>query len=342
MDKEKAMTHLTIKKAVCLLLLLILCFSLCSCGDSVSKKPSPSNLGGNTASDAQGNIGAGNEVTGDSVPLSGGTRDNTSHVLVPFADGVECYSCDAAIIDASNSSEGYIMVSYEGSNEKVKLQITGPDSVTYTYNLHGGYEVFPLTSGNGTYTVSIFESVDIAENKYATTMSEMISVDITNEFGPYLYPNQYVNFSADSLPVAEAVSLAASANTDLDVVANVYNYMIENYTYDYEKAATVQSGYLPDVDEIYQAKTGICFDYAAVTATMLRSQSIPTRLEVGYKGEEYHAWISTYIQDIGWINGIIEFDGKTWRLLDPTFAATSSSPKKFIAEDDGYITKYIY
>ena len=139
-------------------------------------------------------------------------------MLVPSADGTECYSCDVAVIDASNSSEGYIMVSYEGTNEKVKLQITGPDSVTYTYNLHGGYEVFPLTAGNGTYTISIFESVDIAANKYATTMSEMISANITNEFGPYLYPNQYVNFTANSLPVAKAAELAKPANNDLDVV----------------------------------------------------------------------------------------------------------------------------
>lgn len=310
------MTHLTMKKAACLLLLLSLCFSICSCKDTGTEN--------------------------SSIPLSKGLRDNTSKVLVPSADGIECYHCDTVVLDASNSSQGYIMVSYEGSNEKVKLQITGPDAITYTYNLFGGYEVFPLTAGNGAYTISIFESVDTASNKYATILSEIISADIINEFGPYLYPNQYVNFTEDSLPVAKAAELAEPANTDLEVVANIYNYITSNFSYDYDKAASIQSGYLPDVDEIYQAKTGICFDFAAITAAMLRSQSIPTRLVVGYKGEEYHAWISTYIRDIGWINGIIEFDGSAWHLLDPTFAATSSNPKKFIAEENDYIAKYIY
>ena len=84
------------------------------------------------------------------------------------------------------------------------------------------------------------------------------------------------------------------------------------------------------------------YDYAAVMATMLRTQAIPTRLEVGYAGEEYHAWISTYIKDKGWINGIIEFDGTSWNMLDPTFASTSDSPKKFIAQKSDYITKYVY
>ena len=118
--------------------------------------------------------------------------------------------------------------------------------------------------------------------------------------------------------------------------------MIRNFTYDYDKAASVKSGYLPVVDEVFQSNTGICFDYAAVMASMLRTQNIPTRLEVGYVGEEYHAWISTYIKDVGWVNGIIEFDGSNWNLLDPTFASTSKSPTNFITEDSKYLTKYVY
>ena len=102
------------------------------------------------------------------------------------------------------------------------------------------------------------------------------------------------------------------------------------------------SGYLPVVDEVFVSQTGICFDYAAVMATMLRSQNIPTRLEVGYVGEEYHAWISIYIKDVGWINGVIEFDGSDWNLLDPTFASASKSPKKFLTKDSNYLTKYVY
>ena len=138
------------------------------------------------------------------------------------------------------------------------------------------------------------------------------------------------------------MELAYSANNELEVVEQVYNYIIDNYTYDYDKAASVVSGYLPVVDEVFVSQTGICFDYAAVMATMLRSQNIPTRLEVGYVGEEYHAWISIYIKDVGWINGVIEFDGSDWNLLDPTFASASKSPKKFLTKDSNYLTKYVY
>ena len=71
---------------------------------------------------------------------------------------------------------------------------------------------------------------------------------------------------------------------------------MKNFTYDYDKAATVSSGYLPVVDTVLDSKTGICFDYAAVMASMLRSQNIPTRLEIGYAGDAYHAWISVYVK----------------------------------------------
>ena len=308
------------------LLCVCSCMFLCSCSQTLEdNEPSvipPKNVSSSPSKDKKD------------------TRDNTPIVLTPSADGFETFSCDVATIDISNNSQGYIEVIYTGNNPKVKLQLTGSDGVTYTYNLHGDYEVFPLTSGNGTYNASIYENIE--GTQYATALSQNFSVTITNEFGPYLYPNQYVNFSEKSKAIAKAKELAASASSDIEVVENVYNYIIENFTYDYDKAANVESGYLPNVDEIFSKENGICFDYAAVMATMLRSQNIPTRLEVGYMGDVYHAWISTYIKDVGWINGIIEFNGKSWNLMDPTFASTSNSPTNFITENSKYLTKYVY
>lgn len=284
-------------------------------------------------------------LTEDDVPCTAlnasGLRDSTPVCFTPSASGVTVYSNALASIDASNVSEGYIMVNYTGSNPKVKLQITGSNGVTYTYNLHGGYETFPLSAGSGSYKVAVYENV--TGNQYATAMSQTINANITNAFGPYLYPNQYVNFDASSKVVSKAQQLAEGCATDLDVVAKVYNYTT-TISYDYAKANSVQSGYTPNVDQIMQNGTGICLDYAAVMASMLRSQNIPTRLEVGYVGTAYHAWISTYITDIGWVNGVIEFNGTSWSLMDPTFAANTSDTtlKDFIGNGSNYKTKYIY
>jgi transglutaminase-like putative cysteine protease len=265
-------------------------------------------------------------------------------VLTPVASGVNVASTAGLVtLDYSNVSEGYIMLNYTGSNPKVKLQITGSNGVTYTYNLHkeAGYETFPLSAGNGSYKIGVYENV--TGNSYSPVLSETITANITNTFGPYLYPNQYVDFNASSKVVAKAKELAAGCASDLDVVTKIYDFAT-TISYDYNKAATVQSGYTPNVDEIMASGTGICFDYAAVMASMLRSQNIPTRLEVGYAGTAYHAWISTYIHDIGWVNGIISFDGTNLSLMDPTFAATTDETtlKNFIGDGSNYKTKYIY
>ena len=113
--------------------------------------------------------------------------------------------------------------------------------------------------------------------------------------------------------------------------------------YDYAKAQSVQSGYLPNVDQVLASKTGICFDYAAVMTAMLRSQDIPTKLVVGYTGDVYHAWVDVYIKEMGWVDNFIYFDGVSWKLMDPTFAAaeTDQDLQEYIGDGDNYITEYV-
>lgn len=279
------------------------------------------------------------------APPVKGSRDNTPVCLVPTAPGETVFENEYAHLDASNTSEGYVVIRYTGDSGKVKLQITGPNEITYTYNLTTGNptdEVFPLQTGNGQYMINVYENLQ--GTQYTTVFSEMVDVNLTNEFGPFLYPNQYCTFSSNSLAVSLAKELAYSCNTDLEVVSAIYNYLIENIKYDYDEAESVQSGYLPNVDEVVTTQKGICLDYSSLMCSMLRSQRIPTRMEIGYAGTAYHAWISTYIEDIGWVNGIIQFDGKEWSLMDPTFASNTEEEalKDFIGDGENYSVKYIY
>ena len=195
----------------------------------------------------------------DEVPLASAPISSN---LAPVASGITVYNNDKAKIDASNTSDGYIMVAFTGSAKgKLKVIVTGPSGVKYTYDLtsNGSYEVFPLSDGNGNYSIGIYENV--SGNKYSTVFTQDISVKLKSEFAPFLLPNQYVNFNASSKTVAKAKELTSGCSTDLDKITNVYNYVVENISYDKQKAATVQSGYLPNVDSILASKKGICFDY---------------------------------------------------------------------------------
>lgn len=279
----------------------------------------------------------------DAISSKKEKRAGSLQILVPQATGAAVYGNEIISIDASNTSEGYVMIQYTGAASKVKLQITIPDTTVYTYTLTpGSYETFPLTGGNGSYHMDILEHV--TDDLYALSFAQDMDVTITDEFKPFLYPNQYVWFTEESQAVKLGRELSDKSSDDLDYIKNVYHYVIENVIYDEAKAANIPTDYLPVLDETIATKKGICFDYASLMAAMLRSQSIPTKLEVGYSGETYHAWVSVYLKEKGWVDRIIEFDGQNWALVDPTLAANNDRKAvgKYVGDGSNYIVKYSY
>ncbi len=251
---------------------------------------------------------------------------------------------DRAEIDYSHSDEGYVMVKVtRDSGKRWKAQVKGP-TTTYTYNLTPeSWTAFPLSDGSGTYQISVFENV--TGSKYAHVLSHKWTVKLKDEFLPFLYSNQYVNFEAAPKTVEQAAQLAEDCETALEKVAAIYDFTVETLSYDKELAKTVQSGYLPQLDKVLEKKTGICFDYAALMAGMLRSQDVPCKLVVGYAGTAYHAWISVWTEEQGWIDNVIWFDGSAWQRMDPTFASSggkSAAILRYIGDGSNYTAKYFY
>lgn len=281
-------------------------------------------------------------IEDNAVPLY--SKPQGSYVRIPTASGSVTYANGPVTVDASNSQNGYVMIKYTGNVGRIKVQID-KDGLTYTYDLNArsAYEVFPLSEGNGTYSIKVFEQVQ--GNSYSQAFSQTINVSLASQYEPFLYPNQYVNFSDGSAAVQKAAEISAGATDALGVVNNVYNYVINNTTYDTAKANSVQSGYLPSVDQTLASGSGICFDYAALMVSMLRSQDIPAKLVIGYTGSVYHAWVNVYIDGVGWLDNYIYFDGTNWSLADPTFASTggqSDSIKQYIGNGANYQQKYCY
>jgi len=278
------------------------------------------------------------------VPLADTPAIST--MLLPVASGTDVRKNDKATIDASNTADGYVMIKYNSAvSVQLKVLITGPDKVSYNYNLRkdGSYDVFPFSAGNGSYSIGVYKN--ISGNQYSTEYTTSVTVSMKDPNAPFLRPNQYVNYNANTLAVKKAAELVAGSTKTLDKVGKIYNHVIKNFTYDKQLAASVQSGYLPNLDNVWNKKSGICFDYAALVSAMLRSQNIPTKLVIGYTGQAYHAWISVFSNETGWIESVIYFDGNTWKLLDPTFASSGNSSEsimKYIGDGKNYTAKYLY
>ena len=282
-------------------------------------------------------------IEDEAVALAGAPAA-VSDQMLPVASGTAVKVNGNARIDYSNISDGYVMVQYGAANSKrMKVQVTGP-STTYTYDLPAStWNTFPLSDGNGSYKVTVLQNTQ--GSKYAALASVSFKVELKDEFAPFIRPNQYVDYSNAVNSVKKAAELTAGIDEPLEKVAKIYDYVVTSLTYDTKKAASVKSGYLPVLDSVLAAKTGICFDYASLMAGMLRSQGVPCKLVVGYAGKAYHAWINVWTEETGWIDGVIFFNGSEWQRMDPTFASSgkgSEAIMKYIGDGSHYTTKYLY
>ena len=255
---------------------------------------------------------------------------------------------NGATIDTSTVKDGYFSASYRGDTSKRIKVMVEKDGGKYTYDLknNGESEVYPLQMGDGKYRIRVLRNT--TGSKYSVLNTVNVNVKLENPHSPFLHSSQYVNYNENSNVVKTAREITKNIEKEIDKVNAIYGYVVNAMKYDTQKARTVQSGYLPDVDIVVAAQKGICFDYAAVMAAMTRSIGIPTKLVTGYVAPNngYHAWNEVYIKDTGWVKtGKIYFDGTKWTSMDPTFTSSgnnSESIAKFIGNGKNYSIKYVY
>lgn len=281
------------------------------------------------------------------------TKSNSYYaprVLTNSAPGRVTYTSSdgTGVIDCSNSSQGYIMVKYSGSYSNVRILVYPPGVSTggsgyinYPLFTRNTYEAIPLTSGNGTYNIGIYGNSD-GSGSYYPVVKQDVNVSLSYSTVAYARPNIIVNYNSGTSCVRYAAELTRGCDDELSKIQAIYNYVIKNFSYDYGKASSVRnSAYIPNLNNVWASKSGICYDYASVMAAMLRTQGLPTKVEVGYVSNgAYHAWISVWTKKYGWINNVIQFNGSSWKLLDPTFASTGGD--KDWSKNYSYSVKYRY
>lgn len=212
------------------------------------------------------------------------------------------------VFDTSKADKGTLGVRYHNtSGKRVKLMVEKGDS-HYTYNLEGdgSLETFPLQSGNGEYTVSIMENT--TGSKYRFVLTEKIHVNASDSNSAYLGSVQMIKWDSGMAAIKKAAELTSGVSGDEAKVKKIYNYVVRNIRYDSDKLNNLSSSYIPSVSSTYSSKSGICYDFASLTAAMLRNVGIPTKLIMGYADgvNGYHAWNEVYI------------DGK-WRVIDTSY-----------------------
>ena len=77
-----------------------------------------------------------------------------------------------------------------------------------------------MAEGNTAYTIYLLYEVG---GRYAMEMTLKVNVEMTDQFGPYLRPNQFVNYTKSTKVVKKAASITKNCKNDLAKVKKVYN-----------------------------------------------------------------------------------------------------------------------
>jgi hypothetical protein len=244
-------------------------------------------------------------------------------ILMPSQPGRLIFEKLGYLIDYSNAEFGYISILAPEQLKKQKAQVIIEEKI-YTYDLFPeGYIILPLQEGDGVYTIRILEN--IVSTQYSVVATIQIQVEMVDEFSAFLYPNQIVDYTPETLVVLESLLLGERVLSEIERVYEVYYFVINLLSYDYEKADLARTTYiLPDLDESFLNQSGICFDYASMMSAMLRVLHIPTRVITGFTDLGYHAWVEVYVKDEGWINPSLFFKQNEWTHVDPTFDDTGT------------------
>ncbi len=233
-------------------------------------------------------------------------------ILSMFVPQVIVFADDTITFDEENS---IVKVKYNANDySKYKVQIVKGAS-KYNYNLFDNDEVFPLQMGSGKYKVIIYKNV--AGNRYTSVESNEKTVNL-EENKVFLQSIQVINWSDKDKAIALAKQLGLDKTTDQEKFQEIYDQIVQTIVYDKIKAQTVTTRYLPVIDKTYIEKKGICYDYSALMASMLRSLGIPTKMIHGYAeptGNIYHAWNEVLL------NG-------QWVVIDTTVDAQQSASGK--------------
>lgn len=246
----------------------------------------------------------------------------TVSLKLPEASGVNVQTMNGYSIDYSNTSKGYVMVQ-NTTGVKTYLWII-KDGVTYQYLMRntGGFETYPLSMGNGSYTIRILQIASDGLGYDKNTLD--ITVGLESEVIPFLHASTLVDYNYGSNAVNLAYELTARASSDAEKVNIIYNYVLTHIRYNYDRANSITTGalknYVPSPDGTLSSGQGICSDYASLMACMCRAVGIPTKMIYGHVNNgAYHAWNQIY------------YDG-SWHFFDACIASTGGSGSNYIQD----------
>jgi hypothetical protein len=126
----------------------------------------------------------------------------------------------------------------------------------------------------------------------------------------YTKSEKYINSDSEIIKTT-AAGIIGQETDPLIVAEKLYNFVIDNMDYDWERFAALDRKSLK-ASELLDIKKGVCEDYSILYAALCRSVGLPVKYIAGLpvmsivreaddELESNHAWNEIYIKSYGWI-----------------------------------------
>lgn len=203
-----------------------------------------------------------------------------------------------------NSSNGIITVKnieHEYMILHIEKEDTGETCNFYIENDDREHNIM-LTMGKGRYNIDVYAKDEkkepIIENSYEVELNRSIK-----------YRGSSYNVEIDKY--RDTINNVIKQNNwdNKAPLEDVWEYFKYNYRYDYKTEKDIETGkievMIPNIDRVYENKTGICYDIASFMTCVCRELYGEARLCIGRYSDDkeglYHAWCEVNV-DGNWIN----------------------------------------
>ena len=255
-------------------------------------------------------------------------------IISVFVTSVPLYATGRVEFNKSNLSKGIVGVRLnQDSGRRIKFLVTFGDQM-YQYNIRktDHFQWFPFQLGNGQYTIGVYENVE--GTRFTPLVTETVNIKLDDTSRVFLNSIQLINWSDRMNTVTLARELTQDMTTENEKIEVIYQYMVQQFRYDFDKVQNLTYDYIPVIDEVVRRKLGICYDYSAVFASMLRSLGIRTKLVMGFTKnvKEFHAWNEVFMDD-------------KWVVVDTTFDSAMFAARvvfDFEKPREDYTISFIY
>jgi len=204
--------------------------------------------------------------------------------------------------------------SVPGRTERIEFRVAVPQSIEGRQNiLSVSYSPNPsrVFEANGNrYAEFVFDQPDRHASVTITIKAELFKYDLLTARlnrrggGPQ---NEQLEDSLRSEkciekdhPVIRQIAEGIEGEGDVDVVKNIYDYVLDNM--EYSALGRKELG----AAKAAQSGKGDCTEYSDLFVALLRAKGLPARVTSGYTvgfGERQtgHSWAEAYLQGYGWV-----------------------------------------